>query len=357
MERGRPATSPGFAEPGRTALNLRPTLKTIAEATGLAVTTVSRALAGDPQIAARTRDRVEAVAKSVGYMPDRAAQRLRTGRTNVISLLVNPRHEYLGFSAELTAGITDSLKGTPYFVSLIPDYLDETRLDVVSKIIRNRLADGVVFTRTEVFDERVRLLMENDFPFITHGRTEFTAVHAYVDFDNEAFAREAVRRLVAKGRKRLSIVLPDQKYTFAQHLRYGFVAEARQAGIAFETAEGVTIDDRPERIMEYVRQRRQSADGPDGFVCVGEVAAMATIAALQDSGETVGEAADIVAKRASPVFDLVRPRVDTMVEDIHECGRALGALLLRRIAGEPAGNLTMLQQPRVATACGCVELA
>ena len=59
----------------------KPTLKTISEITGLAVTTVSRALGDAPQIALETRKRVRQVAAEIGYLPDRAAQRLRTGRT------------------------------------------------------------------------------------------------------------------------------------------------------------------------------------------------------------------------------------------------------------------------------------
>jgi hypothetical protein len=62
----------------------RATLRTLAQATGLAATTISRALANDPRIAAQTRALVAEAALAHGYMPDRAAQRLRTGRTKVI---------------------------------------------------------------------------------------------------------------------------------------------------------------------------------------------------------------------------------------------------------------------------------
>ena len=67
----------------------RPTLRTIAEETGFAVTTVSRALKDDPRIAAKTRKAVAEAAEKLAYVPDRAAQRLRTGRTKVISVLLN----------------------------------------------------------------------------------------------------------------------------------------------------------------------------------------------------------------------------------------------------------------------------
>ena len=44
----------------------RATLKTIAEATGFALTTVSRALKNEPDIGAETRAKVQAVAAELG---------------------------------------------------------------------------------------------------------------------------------------------------------------------------------------------------------------------------------------------------------------------------------------------------
>ncbi len=75
----------------------RPTLKTIAFMTGLGVTTVSRALKDAPEIGEETRRRVQLVARQVGYRPNRAGVRLRTGKTNVISLVLNTEEQVMGF--------------------------------------------------------------------------------------------------------------------------------------------------------------------------------------------------------------------------------------------------------------------
>ena len=69
----------------------KPTLKTISRMSGLAVPTVSRALSDAPDIKNETKILIRRIAKEIGYVPNRAGVRLRTGRTNVISLVV----EYL----------------------------------------------------------------------------------------------------------------------------------------------------------------------------------------------------------------------------------------------------------------------
>jgi LacI family transcriptional regulator len=80
------------------APNERPTLKTIAQMTGLGITTVSRALKDAPDIGADTKERVRLIADQIGYQPNRAGVRLRTGKTNVIALVLSIEEELMGFT-------------------------------------------------------------------------------------------------------------------------------------------------------------------------------------------------------------------------------------------------------------------
>ncbi|MEN9062175.1 LacI family DNA-binding transcriptional regulator [Ponticoccus litoralis] len=266
----------------------KPTLRTVADATGFAVTTVSRALSGDPKIAPATRQKVAEAARRLGYVPDRAAQRLRTGRTKVITLLINPDHEFLGFLSQIQTGIVEALRGTGYSVTLMPDFIADDRIAVIENILRNRLADGIILSRTECFDPRVRLLLERGFPFVSHGRTEFTAPHPYVDFDNESFARQAVQRLVAKGRRRLMIVLPEKQFTFAQHLRYGFLSAVREAGVDHVIAGDLTLETPPGKLAASLLEIQRGPTPPDGHICVGEVMGIATLSHRAGRGTGAG---------------------------------------------------------------------
>lgn len=325
----------------------KPTLKTIADMTGLAVTTVSRALGNAPQISEATRKRVHEVASEIGYLPDRAAQRLKTGRTNVISVLLDPHEEILGFGTSVIHGLARALKATPYHLIVTPNFVEDSSVEAVNYIIRNGMADGLVLSRTEPFDPRVRLLLERDFPFVTHGRTEFTTPHAYVDFDNFAFAHEAVRRLIAKGRRKVTIIPPPKRLTFCQHMLHGFMTAVREAGIAFEVPDLIDLDCPADQIRDHVRRRGADADAPDGLVCPGEVSALATITGMSDRGMTLGVEYDIVAKQTSHLLTQIQPKVETIYEDLTAAGEAMGMLLMRRVAGDDIADLHMLQTPQL----------
>jgi len=341
-EKGRRAKSERLV--ARSGADAKPTLKTVAELTGLAVTTVSRALADAPQIALETRQRVRQVAADIGYLPDRAAQRLRTGRTNVISLVLDPHEEIIGYATSMINGLTEALRGTAYHLVITPHFSDTPQIEPVRHIMRNRMADGIVFTRTEPGDERVKLLMENNFPFICHGRTELATAHPYVDYDNYSFAYQAAKKLIAAGASKLSIILPPERFTFAHHLKHGFMTAVREEGVGFEIAKGVTLDSKSDDIRDYVFRRMGEPERPDGYICGGEVSALAVMASAYDHSLELGRDIRLVAKQTSGLFDQIRPRVETIYEDLTEAGFLMGKLLLKRIGGPaPIHELQALQ--------------
>lgn len=339
--RERPRAKRGAPRSGK------PTLRTIAGMTGLAITTISRALNNAPELNAETRLRVQKIAAEIGYVPDRTALRLKTGRTHVISLVLDPHDEILNFSQSLVAGISAALRGTPYHLVITPGFRDGAALDPVHYVLRNRMADGVIFSRTEPGDARVKLLLDNDFPFVTHGRTETVGAHPYVDYDNFAFAYAGVKRLHAKGRKRVSAIGAPARFTFGHHLRQGVLAAAAETGIAAEFETRVTLDDNAEAVRQATVDRIAQGNPPDAYLCPGDAVALAVMAGISDSGRVIGRDADLVTKQMSGIFALVRPKVDVISEDIALAGQQLGELLLRRIRGEPPEALQILQVPEI----------
>jgi len=341
---GRPGPdtdAPGAKPPGR------PTLRTIAEMTGFAITTISRALNNAPELSDETRIRVQKIAAEIGYVPDRTALRLKTGRTHVIALILDTHDEILGFGKTMVSGLTNALSGTPYHLVITPSLRGVRPIDAISYILRNKAADGVIFSRIEPDDARVRLLIDEDFPFVSHGRTEHPEGHPYVDYDNAAFAHHAVMRLASKGCRKVTIILPPERFSFGHHLREGFTAAVAEAGLASEVLAGVTLDNTADEIRLAAMRRVAEPDAPDGFVCTGDAAGLSIMAGLTDAGLVIGRDVQVVVKQTSGIFSQVRPRVDAIFEDTALAGQQMGELLLRRIGGEPLENLQILHAPEL----------
>ena len=336
----------GAVEPGK-----RPTLKTIAEIANLGVTTVSRALKDGPEIGEDTKKRVRRIARDIGYRPDRAGVRLRTGKTNVISLVLNPHEEVMGYGTSMIFGISQALRDTAYHLVVTPHFLEGDPMEPIRYIIETGSADGIILSRTRPQDERIRYLLEMGFPFVCHGRSELATPHPFHDFDNYAFAFEAAKRLIEKGRQRLCIIAPPEGVTYHNHMMMGFERAAHQFGAATVPAPGpapgINTDTAPEDIRGILRQMMAQSDPPDGFICSGDISALALTAGLRDAGMTPGREFDLVAKQTSSALDHTTPAIDTIFEDLTATGHTLASLLVRRINDEPVENLQTVREPEL----------
>lgn len=309
----------------------RPTLKTIAAATGLAVATVSRALKDAPDIGEETKRRVRETAALLGYRPNRAGVRLRTGKTNVIALVLSTETDVMNHTSRLIYSIANALRGTAYHMVVMPFFPDQDPMEPIRYIVETESADGVILNQTKPDDPRIRYMRERGFPFATHGRTDMGIDHPYFDFDNEAFARLGVRALAERGRKRLLLIAPPRSHMYARHMVTGFSDEAALRGLPFELADKVNSDSGGEAIDDAVAARFAAPLPLDGILLGSTTAAMAAIAGAERTGRVLGRDFDVVAKEAIPLLRRFRRETIIIREDVGRAGEFLARALVAEI--------------------------
>lgn len=323
----------------------RPTLKTIAFMTGLGVTTVSRALKDAPDISAETKERVRLVASQIGYHPNRAGVRLRTGKTNVISLILNIDEELMGLTSHIVYGITEALASTNYHLIVTPYGRDRDPMAPVRYILDTGSADGVILSSIEPQDPRVKLLIERNLPFATHGRTEFGVAHPYHDFDNEAYAYEAVRRLAERGRRRIAILEPSPRFTFQRHMHAGYLRGLRDFGCEPVPLSDATLHDSLNVVYQAAMALLRDHPETDGIICGSSAGAVAISSAIAATGRQVGRDIDMVSKQPADLMRFIRPDIMAVFEDIRLAGRELAKAVLGRIDGVAPEELQSIFKP------------
>lgn len=322
-----------MAEPTETRAWARgkPTLKTISLLSGLAVPTVSRALNDAPDIGAETKKLIRRIAAEIGYVPNRAGVRLRTGRTNVISLVLSTEHDVMNHTARLISSIAGALQNTPYHMIVTPYFPDDDIMKPIRYIVETGSADAIIFNLTQPADPRVAYLMERGFPFATHGRTRWADNHPYYDYDNAAFGAIGVQTLAARGRRCILLVAPPMDQNYAQNMRDGAMAAAGAAGVQLQIAANVTSDDGSLPIKQAVADLMAADPGIDGIICSSTSAAMATVVGLELAGHTIGTDIDVFAKGAIPFLDMFRPGIIALNEDVGRAGRFLARAAMQAI--------------------------
>lgn len=182
----------------------RVTLKTIAQATGYSANTVSHALKGRGDIAPPTAALIRKKAEELGYINDMVASSLRSGFTRSIALILpnvaNP------FWAVLTKGINLALYKHDY-TALIMDTNEKSELEyrAVQAAIARKV-DGIIIVPNQLDRAAIRLMRQNNVPYVLLGRFFEDEEMNCVTWDDENGAYLAASHLLELGKERVLFV-------------------------------------------------------------------------------------------------------------------------------------------------------
>lgn len=323
----------------------KPTLKTISQLSGLAVPTVSRALNDAPDIGQDTKRLIRKIADEIGYVPNRAGVRLRTGRTNVISLVMSTDHN--NHTGRLIASTAGALRDTPYHLIVTPTFPNDDPLRAVRYIVETGSADAIIMNQITPQDPRVAYLMEKKFPFVTHGRSDWAESHAYFDYDNEAYGRLSLNDLHARGRQHIALVAPPMDHNYAQHMVAGATNAAKANGQTMIRIEAVNSDAHSPDAMLALIEFLQAHPEIDGIVTGSTNAATATAGAVQAAGRIMGEDIDVYTKEASPFLTLLRPELLVCSENVDRAGDFLARAAIHAIKSKDESPMQGLEVPEL----------
>ena len=309
----------------------KPTLRTIADLSGLAVPTVSRALNDAPDIGTDTKARVRAIANQIGYVPNRAGVRLRMGKTNVISLVLGTDNEVTDHTGQLVSSIAAALRDTRYHLNVTPYFPSEDPMIPVRYIVETASADAVILNRVEVEDPRVTYLMERKFPFVCFGRSKWREAHPYFDFDNMAFGRIAAEAMAEEGCRKVALLAPPLSQNYSQDMIEGAQSAFEGSDIDFEILQGISGDDRGDIIQERISSYLRSAPTCDGLICPSTTATVAAVIGAESIGREVGRDLHVFAKEAIPFLQHFRSHIGTAREDVREAGGFLAKAAIRAV--------------------------
>ncbi|MCA7922021.1 substrate-binding domain-containing protein [Burkholderia cenocepacia] len=306
-------------------------LKALSNALGLSRTTVSRALNGYDDVSEATRERVAKAAREMGYVADPTARRLATGRADMIGIVYPFGAGDLGDPrfAEVVAGITERL-AERNLDFIIASARPNAELDTYRRIVDGKLVDGLIVARTRVDDPRIAYLQASAFPYVAYGRTQAAGPYAWFDFDNEAGARDAVRRLIGFGHRRIAMISAPLALNFAAQRRAGYLSALREAGIDADPALLVESPFTHDGGQQAARALLALAEPPTALLVDNNIAGSGAFRVLVDNGLRLGADLSLIVYDGVPA-DIAHPyRVTAVVQPTgHASGRALAELMLR----------------------------
>jgi len=185
------------------------TIATVAERAGVSRQTVSNVINTPEVVRPETRDRVREAITSLGYRVNQAARQMRTGRSKLLAVRIEPARDGINGSVldRFLHGLTDAAAVAGYRVMLYTASGDAAEIATYDELLTAYDLDGFVLTSTHHGDPRTSWLAERGVPFVTFGRPWGAPdTHSWVDVDNAAGTAAATRRLLETGHTRIGFL-------------------------------------------------------------------------------------------------------------------------------------------------------
>lgn len=183
------------------------TLRDIARACNVSVSTVSRALANNPAIAKKTRQFIQETAKELDYRPNAQARALKSSRTDAIGVvvpsLVNP------FFAAMAAAIEDEANQAGYATIITSSGESSPKIDEAIEALRARQVDGIIAVpHAESADMLEHVARSTPLIFIDRY-IEGSNIPAVIS-DSAPGIKAALEALVARGHRKVGYLAGPQ---------------------------------------------------------------------------------------------------------------------------------------------------
>ena len=315
------------------------TLKQIGAELGLSPATVSRALNGFPEVNQKTRDKVRETADRLGYKPNRVAQRLVTGRSGMVGMIIKIRADMSADQTffEMLTGLTAALAAHEVDLVLAVDQGDDP-VKPYAKMMERDILDGFILNAPVPDDPRVAFLQERGVPFVMHGQTDAEVSYSCYGIDNAQVSHDAVRLLAALGHRRIALLNGKTKYAYALDRLQGYRAAMSENELP--THNSFVSADNETEAQGYAEALRmlsaKDALPPTGFVCGSTLVAAGVMRAAADRGLRVPEDLSVIAHDdALPHMRAVNfsPALTVTRAPLRDACQPLADLLIAHIKG------------------------
>ena len=301
------------------------TIKDIARACGVSVSTVSRVLNNRPDVSEDVRRRVLAAVEAKGYIPNNSARDLVRSRSDAVGVIVRGTGNL--FFSEMLKTVSKEIeaKGYTMVLQFIESDADEVKAGAILE--REKKLRGRIFLGGR-FDYTPAELAVIGVPYVCCSYTNcFGSLreedYSSVSIDDYRTAYTAVEELIRLGHRRIAALVPGRSDRSISELRYnGFRAALRGNGIPFDPALLVETGgfEMPE-MYQGVKLLLERGEEFSALFTLSDTAALAAIKALNDHGRRVPEDCSVIAIDGLRVSEYVNPTLTTMVQPVEDMGR------------------------------------
>jgi DNA-binding LacI/PurR family transcriptional regulator len=311
------------------------TISTVARHAGVSRQTVSNVINAPHLVRSQTRQRVQEAITALGYRANQAARQMRTGRSRLIAVRIEPTRDGINGSVLdlFLHGLTAAAEAVGYRVLIYSAADERAEITTFDDLLRAYDLDAFVLTGTDHGDSRTSWLACRDIPFVAFGRCWDSppGAHHWVDVDNAAGTAQATQRLLDTGHRRIAFLGWPPGSGVGDERRRGWAETLRAAGLDPSGLDVSCPDGVPEGAVAAERLLALP-DAPTALVCASDSLALGALGAVHTLDRPVAVTGfdDTPVAAAVGLTSVSQP----MAQAAEYCVELLTGLLDRGMTGE-----------------------
>lgn len=328
-------------------------IKDVAKAAGVSVSTVSRIINNNPLISDETRERVLKIMKEFNYVPNSMARGLSNQQAFTVALLVNiedTKSFSNPFFYEVMHGIETVVysRGLCLIIANLQTSLNKD--DMFNRLIHEKRTQGVILPSSIMNPHLVKELKNIKFPFVTIGEPSgIKEPIDWVDINNFQGSQQAFEHLHAQGYKNIAFIGGSQSEVFNKNRLSGY--KAALAGNGLEYRQEYVLEGKSSKKdgLEMMLQLLKLPQRPDAVICSDNILSMGAIKAVKNANLRIPEDVGVLSFDNFPIAELLEPSLTTVDIDVFELGVQAANILFKLIDNPSARQ----QQSLIST---CIEV-
>lgn len=316
----------------------------VARAAGVHVSTASRVLNGAAGISIRpeTRERILDVARELAYRPNAIGRSLKTSTTGALGLLVpSLRNPVL---SAIVRGAFERAWERGFVLTVAEDTSESAAQGAYERLVAEGRIDGLLVTSARPGSPALDRLAGSTVPTVFLNRRHATSSSNVVMRDEDAGAM-AAGHLLGFGHARLAHLAGPHELDTAQRRLEGFLAAARDAGVAEPAVAHAEFD---ERAGFAAMQELLAREPRPTAVFVSNINQLVgALAGARALGLRVPADVSVVAYDDDPVAEFLDPPVTTIRMPLFELGVSGVDALVDRFEGGAPRDIVLQTPPEL----------
>lgn len=307
------------------------TIKDIANAAGVSISTVSKVMNGTGSISQKTKDTIKAVINELDYKPSELARSLHQKKTYTIGLLSTD--DYGRFSLPILKGIENAMLEAQIAVFLCNASGSPQELQRHVDSLLAKRVDGIIVTAAKT-DTRMPLQLKK------YG-TPVVYAYTNVNDDNEVCVLPddhgagalACRHLVEQGCKHIIHIAGPVHFMAVQQRDEGYRQVISQVGLpVYPTQYGPWTSEHGDAAMHEILAQYPSIDG---VIAGNDLIGHGVLHALHRHKKSIPEEIAIVSfDNWKIITELCHPTLSSIDFGLTELGQIAGKCLIDKIDGK-----------------------